>query len=241
MKNIKSYQDFQKIEESKTKKAFVSILGFLSQFGIQTNKIEDDSFNKLSTEITSTLNSTEELSNHASICNQLNKGEIDYEDITEEEKSEISFNTSPLLTIESDSVDNSTIILQGDQNLKINLSRLESSVELILDEQVEEDLIELDSFVMDELNIAITKEEGIITSHLDLDLNFKIDKILHSPEVKLHLSPTYFTPNIRAFIIVDDIIKATYDLGDVKVSATLGFFDKKGRPGTQSLGFQFRF
>lgn len=242
MKNLKHYNEFQQIDESKlSRKLIISSIGFLTQLNLipQDKNVEKsliDEFNK-----TITQEDLKMWEHHSHICYQLNSGELEYGDLSEEEKSNILFNTSPLLTIDSNSIENSTIQLIGDRNLTINLSSESNTIEISEVEEVKEDLIELDAFVLDQLNLDINKTDQIITTQIDLDLNFKVDRILHSPEVNLNLTPSYFTPKMTSIRLVDDIIKTTLELERIKISTTLGFFDKKLRPGTKSIGFTFIF
>lgn len=254
MKNLKSYNEFQQIDESKRgARLTVSLLALLSQFNLINNQSTKNNLeNKGDFNKVIDPKDLENWKEHAHICNLINKGELEYSDLHKEEKSNLNFNTKPLLSIESDSIsDDSKIILQGDKNLTIKISKEKELIELSLEEKLEEDLIELDSFNLEELNIAINKEDKFIDSQIDLDLNFKIDKILHTPELKLNLSPSYFSPSLKVIRLVDDFVKITYDMGDVKIYSTLGVFNKNvsspdskyelGVPGSKAIGFQFRF
>jgi hypothetical protein len=242
MKNLKYYKDYQKVDESKlSKKLMISSIGFLTQLNLlpQDKNAEQILIDQLNKNITQ-----EDLKmweHHSQICYQLNCGIIEYSELSEEEKTNILFNTSPLLTIDSKSIKDSTIQLIGDQNLTINLSSDKNEIEITESEIIKEDLIELDTFVLDQLNLDINTTNQIVNTQIDLDLKFKVDKILHSPQINLNLTPSYFTPKMTSIRLVDDIIKTTLELERVKISTTLGFFDKKLRPGTKSIGFQFIF
>jgi hypothetical protein len=97
-----------------------------------------------------------------------------------------------------------------------------------------------ETFVFDKISIDLNSSGSILTSQIDLEMDFKIDAIISEPSVDLHLVPTHFTPNISTIRLSDDITKTTLELENIKIYTVLGFWGKNLLPGTKSIGLQIR-
>lgn len=142
-----------------------------------------------------------------------------------------------------DSVDKLIVTLLGDSRVDISLNEDRNLVEIETGNDIKKlssGLKKTDGFVFDKLSLDLNSAKSILTSHVDLNMDFKIDTILHEPGVDLHLSPTHFTPSINTIRLGDDITKTTLELENIKIFTVLGFWGKNLLPGTKSVGLHIR-
>jgi hypothetical protein len=245
MNHIKKFQNYDSVNESKlSDSVLIGMMTLLSSLNLNaqdSEKLKDELFRGDVPSLSqSDVDQLEELSR---ICYQLNTNKKSWSDLSNKQKRNIELIQSPLLTIDMDSVDRSIVTLVGDEALNISLNSKRDLVKMNIEDQIERltsSMKKEETFVFDKISIDLNSSRSILTSQIDLEMDFKIDAIISEPSVDLHLVPTHFTPNISTIRLSDDITKTTLELENIKIYTVLGFWGKNLLPGTKSIGLHIR-
>jgi hypothetical protein len=245
MNHIKKFQNYDSLQESKiTDSLLIGMMTLLSSLNLSaqdSERLKDNILrNGVPTLSQGDINQLQELSR---ICYQLNTNQKSWSELSTKQKRNIELIQSPLLTVDMDSVDRSIVTLVGDRSLDISLNRKKDLVKINLQDQIESltsPIKREETFVFDKISIDLNSSQSILTSQLDLEMDFKIDAIISEPSVNLHLSPTHFTPSISTIRLADDITKTTLELENIKIYTVLGFWGRNLLPGTKSVGLHIR-
>jgi hypothetical protein len=245
MNYIKKFQNYDSVNESKlSDSVLIGMMTLLSSLNLNAQDSEKLKDELLRGDVPSLSQSdVDQLEELSRICYQLNTNKKSWSDLSNKQKRNIELIQSPLLTIDMDSVDRSIVTLVGDKALNISLNSKRDLVKMNIEDQIERltsSMKKEETFVFDKISIDLNSSGSILTSQIDLEMDFKIDAIISEPSVDLHLVPTHFTPNISTIRLSDDITKTTLELENIKIYTVLGFWGKNLLPGTKSIGLQIR-
>lgn len=244
MNHLKKFKNYDTLSESRLSDSLIAgmmtLLSSLNLSAQDRGQIENNLMGQIST---ITPNDIEKLQKISSLCYDLNTSKIKWSDLTPSQKRNIELVSLPLLTVDMDSVDKLIVTLLGDSRVDISLNEDRNLIEIETGNDIKKlssGLKKTEGFVFDKLSLDLNSAKAILTSHVDLNMDFKIDTILHEPGVELHLSPTHFIPSINTIRLSDDITKTTLELENIKIFTVLGFWGKNLLPGTKSVGLHIR-
>jgi hypothetical protein len=244
---IQNFSNYNKINEEGFKSvALGSLLGLLSSLNLTAQNTD-----KISKSALSDIRHPEDLENLeriSTLCDSLNKEEISWSDISEKDKLFFELVSQPLINLETSRIRRKAFLrLTGDKTIDIELNAEENFINIEIKDLAQEAFLDykktkkIESFVFDKFSLNLSSEDKIITPHIDITTDLKLNRLEASEELELNLTPTHFKPSFRVIRLVDDFMKASYTLENVRIYTVLGVWNKNLLPGSRTIGFQFPF
>lgn len=244
MTKIEKFSKYSKLNEDKINKRITAgILTTIINFNLvnikDNNYLGNDYIEK-----SISLKDLEKLKEISNFCYSLNVGNIDFGDIKDETLDYLEVIETPLISIENDTlIENNKIIIETTINkIAINFDKNNNKILLEKINKLEnKDFIKIETLKSKNISLSINKAQEFINTQIDLELKEDIIAIYKSKNINLNISQSYFVPSFKMVRLIEDFIKATYEMDGIKVFTTLGVFNDKMIPGSKAIGLEFRF